>query len=215
MQASAAPSQGWLPGPSVWYTGKKRGCRSWLLRKTRGRRSGAGNFPNEMRSRARVHAMLKEVRDVRQVPGDARRRVFFAEGLDLTVWFDRDGAVMGFELCYDKGKNERAVRWKSGQGFVHQKVDDGENRPDNKRARQSWSPTASSPPKKYPGSLKRAAGRWTDRSQISCTASFSSILSSPPPSIGPRRGMPAALPFPVPPGMQPPRLLRDCRSSAR
>jgi hypothetical protein len=45
--------------------------------------------------------MLKEVRDVRQVPGDARRRVFFAEDLDLTVWFDRDDAVMGFELCYD------------------------------------------------------------------------------------------------------------------
>ena len=73
--------------------------------------------------------MLKEVCDVRQIPGDARRRVFFAEDLDLTVWFDHDDAVLGFELCYDKGKNERAVRWNRMHGFLHQKVDDGENRP--------------------------------------------------------------------------------------
>src|SRR5512137_883623 len=73
--------------------------------------------------------MLKEVRDVRQVPGDARRRAFFAEDLDLTVWFERDDSILGFELCYDKGTNERAVRWNRHEGFLHQKVDDGENRP--------------------------------------------------------------------------------------
>jgi hypothetical protein len=73
--------------------------------------------------------MLKEVRDVRQVPGEARRRIFFSDDLDLTVWFDDDDAILGFELCYDKGKNERAVRWKRLEGFLHQKVDDGENRP--------------------------------------------------------------------------------------
>ena len=73
--------------------------------------------------------MLKEVREVRQVPGDARRRVFFSGDLDLTVWFDHDDAILGFELCYDKGKNERAVRWNRMHGFQHQKVDDGENRP--------------------------------------------------------------------------------------
>lgn len=73
--------------------------------------------------------MLKEVRDVRQVPGDARRRVFFSGDLDLTVWLDDRNGIVGFELCYDKEKNERAVRWSRDEGFLHQKVDDGENRP--------------------------------------------------------------------------------------
>jgi hypothetical protein len=73
--------------------------------------------------------MLKEIRDVRQIPGDARRRVFSSGGLDLTVWFDDRNGIVGFELCYDKEKNERAVRWSRVEGFLHQKVDDGENRP--------------------------------------------------------------------------------------
>ena len=73
--------------------------------------------------------MLKEILDVRQIPGDARRRVFFSENLDLTVWLDDRDGILGFELCYDKEKNERAVRWSQEEGFLHQKVDDGENRP--------------------------------------------------------------------------------------
>jgi hypothetical protein len=73
--------------------------------------------------------MLKEVRNVRQVHGDARRRFFSSASLDLTIWFDDRDAILGFELCYDKGLNERAVRWNRGDGFLHQKVDDGENRP--------------------------------------------------------------------------------------
>jgi len=78
--------------------------------------------------------MLKEILDARQVPGDAARRVFFSENLDLTVWFDERDDILGFELCYDKGKNERAVRWSRDEGFLHQKVDDGENRPGRYKA---------------------------------------------------------------------------------
>jgi len=73
--------------------------------------------------------MLKEILDVRQVPGDAHRRVFFSDDMDLTVWFDGRDDILGFELSYDKEKNERAVRWNREEGFLHQKVDDGENRP--------------------------------------------------------------------------------------
>jgi hypothetical protein len=73
--------------------------------------------------------MLKEVRNVRQVPGDACRRFFSSADLDLTVWFDERDDILGFELCYDKGLNERAVRWNRAEGFLHQKVDDGESRP--------------------------------------------------------------------------------------
>jgi hypothetical protein len=78
--------------------------------------------------------MLKEILDVRQVPGDARRRVFFSEDLDLTVWLDNRDGIVGFELCYDKETSERAVRWSRGKGFLHQKVDDGENRPGRYKA---------------------------------------------------------------------------------
>lgn len=48
--------------------------------------------------------------------------------MDLTVWVDGGGGITGFELCYDKGHAERAVRWDREGGFLHQKVDDGENR---------------------------------------------------------------------------------------
>ena len=78
--------------------------------------------------------MLKEVRDVRQVPGESRRQMFFSEDMDLTVWVDDRGAILGFELCYDKGIGERSVRWRSGYGFLHQRVDDGENRPGRYKA---------------------------------------------------------------------------------
>ena len=90
--------------------------------------------PAPVRPWAGVHAMLKEVLDVRQVPGDSRRRMFFSEDMDLTVWFDDRDEVLGFELCYDKGKSERAVRWRRGYGFLHQRVDDGENRPGRYKA---------------------------------------------------------------------------------
>ncbi len=95
-----------------------------------------------------MHAMLKEILDVRQVPGDARRRMFFSEDLDLTVWFDHRGGILGFELCYDKGKNERAVRWNREQGFLHQKVDDGESRPGRHKATPILVPDGVFPVKK-------------------------------------------------------------------
>jgi len=73
--------------------------------------------------------MLKEVAKVRQIEGESRRRFFTDPDMDLVVWSDDRGEVLGFELCYNKGKGERAVRWRRGFGFLHQKVDDGENRP--------------------------------------------------------------------------------------
>ncbi len=73
--------------------------------------------------------MLKETRQVKQVPGERRRRWFSDEVMDLTVWFDEREAPAGFELCYDKGKNERALRWSRTEGFLHERVDDGEGRP--------------------------------------------------------------------------------------
>ena len=70
--------------------------------------------------------MLKELRDVRQINGESYRRCFSDPTMDLTVWTDAGGGITGFELCYDKGNTERAVRWTKSGGFDHKRVDDGE-----------------------------------------------------------------------------------------
>jgi len=73
--------------------------------------------------------MLRELRHVRQIAEESFRRCFSGPNMDLTVWVDADGGITGFELCYDKENAERAVRWIKGNGFDHQRVDDGEQRP--------------------------------------------------------------------------------------
>ncbi|MDH4161475.1 MAG: hypothetical protein OEW15_02135 [Nitrospirota bacterium] len=73
--------------------------------------------------------MLQEVSPVRQIANENPRRWFSSSDMDLTVWVDREGKISGFELCYDKGKDERAVRWFENEGFIHERIDDGENRP--------------------------------------------------------------------------------------
>ena len=78
--------------------------------------------------------MLQESRDVKQVPGESRRRWFSDSTMDLTVWLDEQDGIIGFELCYDKGERERSLRWKRGQGFLHERVDDGEGRPGRYKA---------------------------------------------------------------------------------
>ena len=73
--------------------------------------------------------MLQEVSQVRQIANENPRRWFSSSDMDLTVWIDREGNINGFELCYDKGRDERAVRWFEDAGFLHERVDDGESRP--------------------------------------------------------------------------------------
>ena len=64
--------------------------------------------------------------NVRQVPGESRRRWFTCDTQDLVVWFDVAGSVSGFQLCYDKDSDERALTWRLEQGFSHMAVDSGE-----------------------------------------------------------------------------------------
>lgn len=71
---------------------------------------------------------LRELRDVLQVPGERRRRWFASEDMDLIVWLEEGGAPAGFQLCYDKGRRERALTRKSDGSVSHAYVDDGENR---------------------------------------------------------------------------------------
>ena len=69
---------------------------------------------------------MQEVHPTRQVPGEAHRRWFSSGDLDLIVWCDHHGAPVAFQLCYDKGRSERALTWEPTTGLVHSAVDDGE-----------------------------------------------------------------------------------------
>lgn len=69
---------------------------------------------------------LRELGNTRQVAGEPRRRWFNAADLDLIVWLDERDMPIGFQLCYDKQRGERALTWRSGRGYDHAAVDSGE-----------------------------------------------------------------------------------------
>ncbi len=70
--------------------------------------------------------MTRELSDVRQVRGEPRRRWFADDYFDLILWVGDRGAIVGFQLCYDKSGDEHALTWHINTGFSHQRVDDGE-----------------------------------------------------------------------------------------
>jgi hypothetical protein len=71
-------------------------------------------------------AEMKEFINVRQIPGELKRRWFSSNEFDLIVWSSEDDCLVGFELCYDKHGKERSIRWSDSIGFQHMAVDDGE-----------------------------------------------------------------------------------------
>ena len=73
--------------------------------------------------------MLREIADVKQNPGEPRRRWFFDEHFDLIVWERADGGLAGFQLCYGKGGDQRAATWFPESGLRNCAVDNGEDRP--------------------------------------------------------------------------------------
>jgi len=64
---------------------------------------------------------------VKQNPGEPIRRWFLGDYFDLVVWVE-EGQIVGFQLCYDINYNQRALTWFENKGFLHNKVDDGENK---------------------------------------------------------------------------------------
>jgi hypothetical protein len=70
--------------------------------------------------------MLKEIVHVQQRPGKPERRWFHCAEQDLYVWTDDSDEITAFELCYAKGRTERAVIWKKERGMAYFRVDDGE-----------------------------------------------------------------------------------------
>lgn len=73
--------------------------------------------------------MLKEIARLTPLPNEPRRRWFTDRSLDLFVWYDGDGQISGFQLCYGKPHNEHSVTWHTRHGFSHNRVDDGEDDP--------------------------------------------------------------------------------------
>jgi hypothetical protein len=73
--------------------------------------------------------VLAEIRDVRQHPGEPKRRWFRSDEEDLIVWYTDDNALRGFQFCYNRGRREKALTWTRESGYSHLKVDDGETEP--------------------------------------------------------------------------------------
>lgn len=64
-----------------------------------------------------------------QERGSGRRRWFEAEGLELIVWLDGRDDLSGFQLCYDFGRGRYALTWRTGGGFAHSVIDEGDGSP--------------------------------------------------------------------------------------
>lgn len=70
--------------------------------------------------------MLKEEKRVRQIQDEPRRRWFCDDYFDLIVWFEPGEEIFGFQLCYDRERNPRALTWTRRQGYRHNGIDNGE-----------------------------------------------------------------------------------------
>lgn len=75
--------------------------------------------------------MLREFTNVRQIPDDGYRRWFTDEEFDLFVWYEDKEMqeVVGFQLCYNKRGDQKALTWYRDRGYLHTAIDDGEGSP--------------------------------------------------------------------------------------
>lgn len=69
--------------------------------------------------------MLREISETRQIRGEPRRRWFNSESMDLYVWYDNEDVPLGFQLCYGKPNEERALTWFRPSSYSHMRVDTG------------------------------------------------------------------------------------------
>lgn len=62
--------------------------------------------------------MLREIRNVTQIPGQGARRWFNDEHCDLFIWYDAGGRILGFQLCFDKqARAEFALTYTEAAGY--------------------------------------------------------------------------------------------------
>jgi hypothetical protein len=79
------------------------------------------------------YPMLKDTPAL-PVDGDCDRQWMADDYFDLIVWRYDSGGIYGFQLCYDKSGNPRALTWLDRRGFSHQSIDTGESNPTKNRA---------------------------------------------------------------------------------
>jgi hypothetical protein len=75
--------------------------------------------------------VLTEFVAVRQIPKDGYRRWFTDADFDLYVWYEdeKKESVVGFQLCYNKRSDQKALTWYRDRGYLHTAIDDGEGSP--------------------------------------------------------------------------------------
>ena len=78
--------------------------------------------------------MLQKIHGVRQDDADRERHWFQDDFFDLFAWTDAAGGLVAFQLCYDRLKRERVLGWSTATGFIHRRIDDGEDLPALKMA---------------------------------------------------------------------------------
>lgn len=69
---------------------------------------------------------MTEFQNVRQIPGEGRRRWFCDNYFDLIVWY-KEEEIIGFQLCYDRAGSPRAWTWQKDCGCRHNGIDDGDD----------------------------------------------------------------------------------------
>ncbi len=70
--------------------------------------------------------MLKEYSPLRQHV-DGFRRLFFDDFFVLYIWYERQGGpIIGFQLVYDKVEEPYSLTWLAKEGYLHNRIDDGE-----------------------------------------------------------------------------------------
>jgi hypothetical protein len=67
--------------------------------------------------------MLREIQNVTHIHGQGVRRWFNDEHLDLFVWYDAGGRILGFQLCFDKqARIECALTYTEEAGYCFEQV---------------------------------------------------------------------------------------------
>jgi hypothetical protein len=72
--------------------------------------------------------MLFEIKYISQTDVHFIRRWFSDDDFDLFTWQSSDGQMRRFELSYAKNRAEHALSWDVLSGYLHHRVDSGEDR---------------------------------------------------------------------------------------
>lgn len=70
--------------------------------------------------------MMYHIKNAKEFDGDRRIRWYSDEYFDLVIWLGPDDSIDAFQLVYNRYRQPYALTWKSGRGYLHEKVDDGE-----------------------------------------------------------------------------------------